>query len=42
MRKLSKSSSSPQRGQHYVSLRNLRRQGSLTDELESIHERHPS
>ena len=43
-RRLTKSSSSSQRGQDrgYVSLRTLRRQGSLTDELESIHERHPS
>lgn len=41
-RRLSKSSSSPQRSQRYVSLRTLRRQGSLTDELDSIHERHPS
>ena len=40
-RKLVKSSSL-HRGQSYVSLRTLKRQGSLTDELDAIHERHPS
>lgn len=31
-----------ERGQHYVSLRTLRRQGRMSDELNAIHERHPS
>ena len=41
-RKLTKPSSTAQRRHPYVSMRKLRRQGSLTDELDAIHERHPS